>query len=242
MNNSLGYIDDYFAGRLTSAEKKVFENQCEADPAFAEEVAFMISVRDGLKQELYAQKKKQFDDLYKELSNPNKETTISIFRRTAPYIAAACLVILVALIFLFKQPSPQSLANSYINENFNTLGATMGNADSLQMGIAAYNNKDYKEAERIFKTLVGKPDVSDKALASLGIVYMVTEKYSEAVQQFDALSQQNLHANPGLFYKALVLLKRNKGDDKVNAKRILQEVIQKDLPGRSEAQVWIKNL
>jgi anti-sigma factor RsiW len=50
MSDTLDYIDDYFNGKLTPAEKRAFENKCEVDPAFAEEVAFVISVRDGLKQ------------------------------------------------------------------------------------------------------------------------------------------------------------------------------------------------
>ncbi len=51
-----------------------------------------------------------------------------------------------------------------------------------------------------------------------------------------------MFANPGPFYKALVLMKRSEGDDKVAAKKLLKEVTTKDLPGRKEAEVWMKDL
>ena len=242
MNETLNYIDNYFNGHLTTVEKGEFESKCEADPAFAEEVAMFISLRDGLKRQLYEQKKKEFDDIYRESLNTDRGS-IGIFRQFIPYLAAACLVLVVALVFLLKQDLPESLASNYIDKNLKTLSATMGNADSLQVGIAAYNAKNYNEAERIFKFLLTNESVSDKALAYLGVVYMVTERYTELLIQFDNLSKRtNLFANPGLFYKALVLLKRSEGDDRVTAKKILQEVIAKDLPGRREAETWIKDL
>jgi len=241
MTDSYHYIDDYFNGKMTPSEKEEFEKRCETDPAFAEDVAFMIALEDAAKHQLYKQKKEQFDELYKELSG-QKQKRIGLLKMLVPYMAAACLIVAVALFFIFKPPSPQTLADGYIKSNINTLSVTMGIRDSLQMGIVAYNKKNYVEAERIFRILNNKPDVSRKAVENLGIVYLVTGRYDEALEQFRTLSQLERPDNRGPFYTALVLMKRDQGDDEANAKKLLLEVIKKNLPGRREAEIWVTEL
>jgi len=44
------------------------------------------------------------------------------------------------------------------------------------------------------------------------------------------------------FYEALCLLKRDHAGDKEKAKTILETVIRQDLPGKNEAELWIKKL
>src|SRR4028118_45002 len=138
MSESLSNIEEYFNGNLSATAKEAFENKCISDPVFAEEVAFYVSMRDSLRQELHAQKKHEFAQLYTTLKK-NEVAPKSILKRMLPYAAAACLLILLGLaFFLLKSPSLPERADNYINDNFKTLGVTMGNsADSLQMGIAA---------------------------------------------------------------------------------------------------------
>lgn len=241
MNETLQYIDDYLGGKMHEGEKKAFEHRCETDPAFAEEVAFVIAVRQGVKEELYTRKKQEFNELYKELVQQQPEKTIGMYNKITPYLAAACLMVVIALIYLLGSPSPQKLAASYINENMQTMGATMGSADSLQWGIEAYNNKNYKEAEIIFSKLVQRSDVGDKALQYLGVTYLITERYDAALLQFKQLQTKQQFANPGLFYEALVYMKRNSEGDDARAKAALKTVIQQDLPGSEHARSWLDN-
>ena len=51
----------------------------------------------------------------------------------------------------------------------------------------------------------------------------------------------DLYANPGLFYKAIALMKRGDKGDEDNAKQILQEVVKKDLAGSKMAKEWLLN-
>jgi tetratricopeptide (TPR) repeat protein len=117
----------------------------------------------------------------------------------------------------------------------------MGNdRDSLDKGVTAYNNKNYKEAESIFASLSSH---NAEAVKYLGLVYLITENYNKAIDQFETLAKNTeLYANPGLFYKAVSLMKRNADGDKANAKKLLEEIIRKDLPGKREAEEWIKKL
>lgn len=49
-----------------------------------------------------------------------------------------------------------------------------------------------------------------------------------------------LYTNPGPFYKAVTLMLRSEGNDKQQAKKILQQIINKNLYGDREAKNWIK--
>ena len=200
MSDVLSYIEDYFTGRLSPQEKQEFENKCTSDPAFAGEVAFYISVRDKMNQELQDQKKKEFDELYSQLNRQQKP----IIRKLYPYIAAAaaCLILFIGWRLFFQPPSMQDLADSYIHANLKTLGVNMGGQqDSLRAGVTAYNSGNYEVAEREFKSVATNDPNNPEAVQYLGQVYLVTGRYNEAIAEFDKLSKNaTLYANPGLFY------------------------------------------
>jgi tetratricopeptide (TPR) repeat protein len=245
MNNALEYIEDYFTGRLSATEKEAFEDRCISDPAFAEEVAFYVSLRDGLKQELRQHKKTEFTELHDQTAAA--EPAPSIVVRLRPFIAAAavCLLLFVVWNTFFKPPSPQALADRYIEKNFTTLGITMGSnsADRLQAGIVAYNARNFREAEKNFQSLQQGTPQHTEAVQYLGILYLATGSYDKALAQFDTLSHmEQLYANPGPFYKAVTLLKRSGKSDKEAARALLQNVVDKGLPGAPEAKEWLKEL
>lgn len=245
MSETLSYIDNYFNGSLSAAEKSSFENRCASDPEFAKEVAFYIAARDELKAEMADQKKQEFDKLYRNLSASGEAPAGSNVRRMMPWIvsAAACLLLFLGYQVFFTGQSPQQMAGRYIDENLATLGVTMGGGDSLQTGIAAYNNKEYAQAEAIFKSLAQNNSAQHEAIRCLGIVYLVTNRYDEAIQQFDLLAADDrLYANPALFYKAVTLLKRSGEGDRDRAKTLLEEVVSKNLSGSKEAAQWLKKL
>jgi tetratricopeptide (TPR) repeat protein len=243
MTSTLEHIDDYFAGNLSDEEKELFAKKCGTDPAFAQEVGFYISARAAIRSELHAQKKKEFEALYIPLST-RQVNSPGVVRRLTPYItlAAACFLLFISWLLFLKEPSPQQLASAYVEEHLYTLSVTMGGSqDSLQLGIAAFNRGEYAATEGIFQSLTHQKEVAPEAIKNLGILYLVRGQYDKAIAVFDSLSaNQSLYANPGPFYKAVTLLKRSEGRDQAQAKEILQEVIEKRLPGSKEAEEWIK--
>jgi hypothetical protein len=249
MNNSLEYIENYFTGNLSETETSAFERRIETDPVFADEVGFYVALRGNIREELHRQKKKEFDSWYTELSSkpqyqyqPPKQHPL--LRKVMPYLAGAvsvCLLLFLGWMLLFNNPSPQQLAGAYVEQHLSTLSITMaGQRDSLQLGIEAFNQKDYASAERIFLALAKQEDQASEAVKNLGILYLVTGRYDQALTAFDSLAAKDLHANPGPFYKAVTLLKRSQGQDREEARVLLQQVIDDQLPGSKEAEQWIK--
>lgn len=244
MSETLVHIDNYFGGTLTTAERLAFEKRCEEDEAFAEEVAFYIASRDAIKKEAHLERKKEFEELYRQHTPASRPE--GIVRKLVPYIsaAAACLLVFFAWMLFMKPADPRKLASAYIDNNLSTLSITMSAAkDSVQIGIANYNDKHYAEAEKIFKSLKADNEVAPDAIKYLGILYLQTGRYDEAIAQFDTLAKYGtLFANPALFYKAVVLMKRSASGDREAAKDLLEEVVKKDLSGSKEAREWLNKL
>ena len=157
-------------------------------------------------------------------------------------MAAASLVIAAALYFFFRSETPYQLANTYVKEHLTLLSQTMNASnDTLQKGIAAFNNKEYNTALQLFQMAYQSNPANSKAKKNIGLVYLVTEEYEKALQQFEELAgTPGLYENPGLFLMAVTLLERNKTGDEAKAKALLQQVVQQKKEGSKEAAQWLK--
>jgi len=242
---AIEYIDSYFQQTMNEDERKVFEKKCEEGESFAQEVAFYIMTRDSLREELLQQKqaawrvKSIIDDL------PFIPTLKKSFaNRWITYAAAACLVLAVSVYFFETNPSPKKLAENYIKTNYSNLSLTMdASRDSLQLGIDAYNNKQYDKALRLFKSIEKTDTQNSDAKKYAGLTYMQKEEYDSALLQFDALAKmKGLFSNSGDFLKAVALMGRNKPGDKDKAKMLLQKVLSQKEEGSDKAAEWEKKL
>ena len=211
MPDNLEYIESYFRQALNAGEKQAFEKRCETDEAFAKEVAFYIVTRETLREDLLAKKQQEWKTLKTE---EESAPVISISKKSTlnkwiMYAAAAC-VLVVASMFLFEmQSSPQRLASQYIN-NIDLSQTMDASHDSLQLGIAAYKNKDYTKALGYFEGVTKQDTANSDSKKYTGLTYIQLNNYDKAIEQFDALANiKGLYYNPGDFLKAVALLKRN---------------------------------
>ena len=118
----------------------------------------------------------------------------------------------------------------------------MGNReDSLQKGLRLYNDGMHREAMNLFESLVRMDTTFIDAKKYAGIAALRLEEYENALHYFSLLaSDTQLYANPGKFYQALTLLKRNRPGDKEAARQLLQAVVNEDLERSKEAEDWLK--
>ncbi len=216
MPDTLEYIESYFQQVLTEEEKAAFEKRCETDESFAKEVAFYITTRSILREELLAQKQQQWKETVtaeEEAAPVISMSKKSTLLRWVAYAAAACLLLTVSVFLFETQTSTKRLASNYIKEY--PLGVTMdASHDSLQLGIGAYKDGDYNKALGFFDG-VAKRDVSNTdAKIYTGLAYIQLNNYDEALQQvvtnFEILKEAHYY-NQQHFLKAVALLKRNKG-------------------------------
>jgi tetratricopeptide (TPR) repeat protein len=242
MNDMEAQVEAYFKQQLSDAEMKQFEERCIHDAAFARQVALFISTEEGIRQQLLEEKEQQ----WRAISTNEANTKIAPIRELAirkwmVYAAAACILLAVALIITFRSASPHQLAEEYIAQHYTYLSQTMNvTSDSLQQGIAAYNNKDYVSALQLFEKVYQSNPANSKAKKNIGLVYLATKQYDKALQQFEQLANTpGLHENPGLFLQAVTLLERNKPGDQARAKELLQQVVRQKTEGSKEAAKWL---
>lgn len=243
-DDNIEFIEAYFKNQLKDTEKKQFEERCAHDEIFARQVALFITVEEGIRQKVLQEKRQDWP----RESGEKKTAEIiyyknSVFRKWLPYMAAASLLFAVIIYFSFRSDPPHKLADNYVNEHLTVLSQTMNATnDSLQQGIAAYNNKEYDKALRFFQNIYLAHPENGLAKKNMGLVYLITKDYDKALQEFDELANKpDVYRNPGLFLKAVVLLERNHASDKVVAKNLLEQIVNQKAEGNREAQRWLEN-
>jgi tetratricopeptide (TPR) repeat protein len=245
MENYLQYIDAYFNDELGAEEARQFEQRIINDMSFAEEVAFYLSAKKTVREELIKEKKEWFRQLAAEnhaLSGGRKSGLVKkmLVYRIAAAAGFVGIIFLSWYLFLQKPTSPNQMADKYINSNFETLSVTMSTKkDSMQDGLSLYNKKQYNSALQQFETIIQRDTANYSAKRFAGIVYLRLGNYDKALAYFQQLEKYSLYSNPAVFYQALTLLKRNQPGDKQKARQLLQQVTSQHLSGEETAQQWL---
>ncbi len=243
MKDNLEYIDDYFQGKPLTAEIKEFEQRVISDPAFAEDVAFYLSAKKALKEKQEESKKKRFREIYRT-DRPNQGRAIMRpLRKIWGYAAAAAVLGVIALgWYLYNPGSEQQLADDYIKSNLQLLSVKMSpTEDSLQKGSRLFNEGRLSEAQAIFEEISKSDPSSLTAKKYAGIASLRLGDYDKALRYFENLANhKDVFSNPGLFYQALTLLKRNDEGDQERATQLLKQVVANDLEGKETADEWLK--
>ena len=243
--SNLDYIDDYFKNLPAENEKQQFEQRILNDNSFAEEVAFYLSSNGIIKDELHQEKKQRFREIYQQQKDEStKRTPVRMLWKYAAAASVAAIIIIVSLLLFNKNPSAEQMADNYIKTDLQTMSVTMGNQqDNIQTGLNLFNTGKLPEALKQFENIVQNDSSNIDAKKYAGIVSLRLEKYDQALQYFRQLAENiSLYSNPGKFYQALTLLKRNKPGDEVLAKQLLQEIKDKKLEGEKIAAEWLKKL
>ena len=251
-DNNTEQFEHYLSGHMPPEEKLRFETGLEKD----KELYDLFQMYKTIDAEMYKTEKYSSDEA--ALRSTLQKLNAAYFKAEAPVLqmrsgkkifrtaaaAAAGVILILTAYFSFFQNNndPRQLADRYVKENLSHLSITMDGAkDSLQQGIAAYNNKAYAQSLQLFEAIYkAHPDNSD-ALKYAGIVYLVTKEYSRALQCFTELAgKKELFSNPGMFLKAVTFLQRNQPGDREQAEQLLQQVINEKADGSKEAARWLK--
>ena len=241
--SNLELIEAYFNEELSAEQKSEFELRITADPAFAEETAFYLSSKQAAAAEL-EENRSRFKGIYQQYKQGNVQQVgkVTPIRKLWPWVAAAAVLagIILGWYTFFQPVSPNELADRYIKENFQNLAVTMSaREDSMQTGLRLYNEGKGDEALKYFESIARRDSSLSDVKKYAGIACLRLGQYNNAIKYFTQLENDQLFANPGKFYHALTLMKRNQPGDKETAKQLLNEVVSSDLQGRNEAEKWL---
>lgn len=240
---NMEYIEAYFYGELSAEGKKEFEQRIVTVPSFAEEVAFYLSSKQAAAEEMKTEKEK-FKKIYEQYKqDPAATPQPGLLQKLKPWLAAAAVMAGIAFgwYIWFRPVSTEAMADKYITENFQTLPVTMSSKeDSLQTGLRLYNEGNREAALKQFEIMLRNDTTFIEAKKYAGIVSLRLGLYDKAINYFSELANYQLYSNPGKFYQALTLLKRNRPGDTETAKQLLQQVVENDLEGKKEAETLLR--
>ncbi len=252
MNTDLETIEQYLTGQLPADERTRFETALRTDPALADATAFYLLTRQVARQEAREQRRTELDAL--RTRNENVPTR-PLWSAPMRWAAAASIAILLGLGWYFVNPSDSTmmasrLADEYVTEQYKELPLTMSGGssgstvtDRLKTGVDLYNKGKLAQAEVIFGDVLAQQPDNDSALKYAGIVALRQRNYDKAISLFQRLSQQtDLVGNPGTFLEAIALLQRNRPLDKEQAKKLLEDVISRNLEGKRQAETLLDQL
>ncbi|MFD2569533.1 tetratricopeptide repeat protein [Spirosoma soli] len=238
--NDLETIENYLSGQLSTEDRTRFESALRTDPAVADALAFYVLAKQAAKNEARAERQAELNALRRRPVRPSAGVPMR-------WAAAASIILILGLgwsVYRLRTEPVEAaqLADTYIRTNFSQLSTTMGGeADSLKTGVGLFNENKLAEAEAVFESVLTSQPTNDRALKYAGIAALRQGQYDQAIDRFHKLSQRtDLFSNPGTFYEALALLKRGTPTDKVQAKKLLQKVIDQNLEGKSEAEALLK--
>ncbi|MFT4017534.1 MAG: tetratricopeptide repeat protein [Agriterribacter sp.] len=253
MNNRIELIENYLSGNLPPEESIRFEKELSTNAELNTLFNMYRTIENDMANaEKYKDQEQALKHTLQNLNNKyfKAEAPVAQMHKKNNFVrmamaAAAGLVLILAAYFAFFQSSnnPVQLADKYVKEELTHLSLTMdGVQDSLQMGMAAYNDKDYQKALQIFDGLYKNHPEDNYVLKYKGLAYLLTKNYDKALSSFDELAaKKHLFSNDGLFLKALTLLQRNQDGDKDAAKQILEQVVNEKTEGNAKAEDWLKN-
>jgi tetratricopeptide (TPR) repeat protein len=240
MREDLDYIDSYFNGLLSPEENQKFDQRIKDDPDFAREAAFYYNALKaaGAAQ---AEQKKQFRQWYEAGESPARQAPV---RRLRPWLLAAAALLLLAFgwYLLARTASPQQLADQYIKDHLSNLPVSMGSGENaLQAGLRDYNNGQYRQALDGFEQALKTDSANAELLKAAGIVSLRLPDYDKALGYFLRLEENpRLFSNPGKFFHALTLIKRNRPGDSGLARDLLKQVVAENLEESQNAAVLLK--
>ncbi len=126
---------------------------------------------------------------------------------------AASLIFIIALSFYFimqSKPSAEKLYAQFAQHMPLNIQLRASAADSVaQKAAKEFNNKNYKSALPLLEAYLQQQPDAVQIKFSLGICYLETEKYDEAVKIFSAIfSTQTAFTETAKWYIALTALKQ----------------------------------
>lgn len=224
------YIQQYISGKLTDADKKVFEKLLETDIAFQKELKLQQDLVAAFKLQEAREIKATLQDLeFKNINQVNKKTSFS----KVWYLAIASILLVGFFLTNNTTPSGEDLYNSNYSVYPNTyLPITRGNIENTSLkAFVSYEKGDFESAELAFEKLLqmeANPDIQFYYALSL----LNQFKYDLALSELSPLTQMEYdYQAESLWYSALIHLKN---EDFKNAKNQLEKLKSLDTKFKSE--------
>ena len=246
MNDELKLkIESYLGGSMSAEEAESFSREIEMDPNLKAEVQLSADINfhlaekalgsdipdneytRTLKSYFQSDEAKEIEVKLRQVQSDYKESQDSS-KRPKLYLYAAILTILIITtigVFFFGSDTNSQLYASYYSPKDVPSIVTRGDETALNLGAAAFQNKEYAEAMKVFENyLNSEANFNPSVYIYTGLSNLELGQHTEAISEFDKLINSNsIDSSKGLWFKALAYLKMDQTED---AKQVLEIITE----------------
>jgi hypothetical protein len=223
-------IDNYFEKTLTKSEIKTFDQLKINNNDFREEFEFQQKIKAGLENNARQEIKKILINIEETIINERSTPVAKLkpYRIKWQYLTAACMIIVLGISYIFNQEETtynfQMFYETYPNvvEPI-TRSEEDDHAKIEKTAFIAYENKNFKEADSLFNTLIDQH--KEYILFYKGITKIELREYDSAQIYFEnyLYSDGMQFRDQAKWYMALSYLVAG---DTVNGKKYLERLKQ----------------
>lgn len=231
MNEKTDYtriIENYLDGELSDEELLRFNNELNTNKQLGEELQFHKDIYEAISREDEMELRRKLGNIVSEYD----KRKINIPKKTLSYVLAASVAIMILAGCLYMALMPGMLADQRLFSMYyepyekagNIRSASDALNDALEIGMNKYDNKNYQEAEEIFKNILVHDGKNMLVRLYAGICHLELENYDKAVESFNIIIDDgdNLFVENAEWYLALGYLKNSKTE---KAKAQLEKIV-----------------
>lgn len=226
-------IDRYLLEKMSTDERASFQKEIKTNEELRQEVDHQKEAINLIREHGRQETKAWIKNIVRN-TDTNDETLPIPPRRIFLKIAgvAASIALLIGVVFLIKAiiDPPTSDPIALFKQHYQPFSETQLNSSADK----AYHEANYKEALSIFEQ---NSTLDIKQQLMLGICYLETRDYSNAIQQFQKNYDNISYGNEAKWYAALTYLKQKKH---LESKNLLKQIQTGKL--KEQAQELIQEL
>jgi len=208
----------YLDGEMDQTEKNLFEDHLQKDSGLRERLQSLRLAIASVQQYGTAEKVQSIhSEMMQELSSVHKQGKVVPMKRVIRYtlaVAASILVILIGVNLFRSQPSSGKLYDQAFVD-YDASGER-GSSQANEL-VTLYRQHNYKDVVE----KAGGQKLSQKDSLLVGISYLKTDKFPEAVHWLQSISIQNPARQDAEFYLALAYLKNKNYDEAI---RLMEQI------------------
>lgn len=226
---TLQFIEDYFQGNLSEADKVKFEDRQKNDPDFKESIALFQTSRAVIKANYRDQLIGDTQKLMEDFEKNNKR--ILPIRRFISL--AAVLIIFVVAVWSYRQfvssPSPSRLYATHFElpSPPNVRSQEVAEDQLWTQAVRSYETGDYTQSINSLNNLLKKEGylLKDRANFYLGISHLLIDEPQKGIQALEKIQISSSYFQQSLWYIALGHLKN---ENREQAKRALENIANRN--------------
>jgi tetratricopeptide (TPR) repeat protein len=211
VNNKL--IERYFDGDLDEQELALVSQKLKDDPAFAEAFQLEEDLQAGITVAGNEALRQRLNVIHETVGTKKVADVMPMrSRRIWVWLAAATfigVVVMAKVLWDGQAKTPAQLYAVYAVHEFDFTEKGGGEAE-LAKAEGLLKEKKYAEALPVLEGYLAEHPEEREVLLAKGVALMETGNLQQALEVFDALSNNPIMAPDMVWYKALILLKENK--------------------------------